>query len=146
MFTSTNGEQETLDSYFFHQVYLLIYEKYLYLLPIGKLYKYMHFTFTSEHTQEKRRKGNQHSPKWGVPQEHERANKTLSPGRRQHAPVYSPHCRRLHAWFHDTFINSGFSELWKGTNKWNRKMWFYFSLFAPKIIEISGLLNKDCSV
>lgn len=34
----------------------------------------------------------------------------------------------------------------KGTNKWNRKMWFYFSLFAPKIIEISGLLNKDCSV
>lgn len=63
MFTSTNGEQETLDSYFFHQLYLLIYEKYLYLLPIGKLYKYMHFTFTSEHTQEKRRKGNQHSSK-----------------------------------------------------------------------------------
>lgn len=60
---STNGEQETLNSYFFHQLYLLIYEKYLYLLPTGKLYKYMHFTFTSEHTQEKKRKGNQHSQK-----------------------------------------------------------------------------------
>lgn len=45
------------------------------LLPTGKLYKYMRFTFTSQHTQERKRKDN-HVTEVRAPQEY---NRTLSP-------------------------------------------------------------------
>lgn len=59
----------------FHQLYFLIYENNFDLLPTGRLYKYMCFTFTSEHTQERN-----HVSEVRVPQEFKRvANRTLSP-------------------------------------------------------------------
>lgn len=63
VFTSIHGESEKLHSYFFQQLYLLISKNTFDLLPTGELYKYMHFTFTSEYTQERKRKDNQLSEK-----------------------------------------------------------------------------------